>query len=502
MTTIPTADQLFIRATQFPIIICRRCEYAVRPKQVLYHLTHSPHRIPIVQARQVAQTIQHWENIEENPDEIRYPTWIDQPIEGLRTYDDGLLCKRGQCGYVCRNVNGLKNHWRSAHDWSAYSHVGQPTPSELEAGEQAIATACERVVCQRLFARGFGSHYMHVRQPGPDYEPAPPPPRADVVDELIQQLEQRYVDSQPRRQTIRAGPLDEANPWLRRTQWATYLQVTPDEDLPHLLASIKTPPEDAQGQEGAMRAIWEAMDGVARMSQRITKQTGQMIRIEAARTEKDKSPHEPLQAYMDEEQIQRHVEPWQQILMFFARTQVEHDWQSPPYRFTPRQRRAWQALWRYAQDTRGSPDPFDSQRQGQHQGQDQDQDQDQDQGQHHGQHHGQRQGQRQGPGQHQGQEDGSDDAYQMTAIQAACMDFCIELLNQRISAEEYECALVCALAVLGRGRDRWRDAESYPPILSKMIKISRFMVLHKALRLDPNADQILQYMRDRHEVGK
>jgi hypothetical protein len=82
------------------------------------------------------------------------------------------------------------------------------------------------------------------------------------------------------------------------------------------------------------------------------------------------------------------------------------------------------------------------------------------------------------------------------------MDFCIELLNQRISAEEYECALVYALAVLGQGRDRWRDAENYPPILSKMIKISRFIVLHKALRLDPNADQILQYMRDRHEVGK
>lgn len=55
--------------------------------------------------------------------------------------------------------------------------------------------------------------------------------------------------------------------------------------------------------------------------------------------------------------------------------------------------------------------------------------------------------------------------------------------------------------MLGHGRDRWRDAESYPPILSKMIKISRFMILHKALRLDPNAEQILEYMRDRHKVG-
>jgi len=280
----------------------------------------------------------------------------------------------------------------------------------------------------------------------------------------MQQLEQTYADSQASGdQTYQASSIDEANPWLRRTQWAAYLKITP-QGLPHLLASIETPDETREGPEGAVRAIWEAMASVARISQRITKQTGHLIRIEAVRTEKDQSPHQPLQAYMDEEQIQRHVEPWQQVLMFFARTQVDHEWPSPPYRFTARQQRTWQALWRLAQDIRGSPDPIETETQGDRTG------------------------------------DRTDDQYQMTPIQVACMDFCIELLNDRIRAEEYECALICALAVLGRGRDRWRDAESYPPILSKMIKISRFMVLHKALRLDPHAEQILDYMRDRQEV--
>jgi hypothetical protein len=110
---------------------------------------------------------------------------MNQPIEGLRTYDDDILCKRGQYGYVCRNIKSLKKHWRSAHDWSAYSHVGQPTPLELEAGEATIASASERVVCQRLFAHGFGSHYMHVRQPSPQHEPAPPPVQPTLVEELM-----------------------------------------------------------------------------------------------------------------------------------------------------------------------------------------------------------------------------------------------------------------------------------------------------------------------------
>jgi hypothetical protein len=89
----------------------------------------------------------------------------------------------------------------------------------------------------------------------------------------------------------------------------------------------------------------------------------------------------------------------------------------------------------------------------------------------------------------------------LTLIQVACLDFCMELLNQRIQVEEYECALICALAVLGRGENRWRDPESYPPILSKVIKITRFMVVHKAMRLDPNASQMMVLMRERQMDG-
>lgn len=77
------------------------------------------------------------------------------------------------------------------------------------------------------------------------------------------------------------------------------------------------------------------------------------------------------------------------------------------------------------------------------------------------------------------------------------MDFYLQLLNQRVGAEEYQCALICALAVLGCSRDGWQTPESYPPILSKMIKIARFMVLHKALGLDPHAAEIVQFFQHR-----
>ncbi|KAJ5422793.1 hypothetical protein N7491_011238 [Penicillium cf. griseofulvum] len=75
------------------------------------------------------------------------------------------------------------------------------------------------------------------------------------------------------------------------------------------------------------------------------------------------------------------------------------------------------------------------------------------------------------------------------------MDFCIELLNQRIGVSEYESAFVCALAVLGRTSYGWMDTDSYPPILSKILKIARFIVLHKAVRLDPYVDELIASFR-------
>jgi hypothetical protein len=68
------------------------------------------------------------------------------------------------------------------------------------------------------------------------------------------------------------------------------------------------------------------------------------VRLEAIRTEKHQTWYQPLQPYIDQAAIVKHVRPWQQMLMFFACTQKEHTWKSPKYWFTRRQREAWEAL--------------------------------------------------------------------------------------------------------------------------------------------------------------
>ncbi|KAI0568723.1 EntF Non-ribosomal peptide synthetase module protein, partial [Pyrenophora tritici-repentis] len=63
------------------------------------------------------------------------------------------------------------------------------------------------------------------------------------------------------------------------------------------------------------------------------------------------------------------------------------------------------------------------------------------------------------------------------------------LLNHRITRREYDSPLVCALAVLGVKEDGWKGPEQYPPILSAVIKIARFMVVQKGLEMSgPDED--------------
>jgi hypothetical protein len=57
------------------------------------------------------------------------------------------------------------------------------------------------------------------------------------------------------------------------------------------------------------------------------------------------------------------------------------------------------------------------------------------------------------------------------------------LLSQLITRKEYDSPLVCALAVLGVKEDSWKGPEQYPPILSAVIKVTRFIVVQQALEL-------------------
>ena len=242
----------------------------------------------------------------------------------------------------------MKKHWRVAHEWSPAGKGGRPRREQQKKIEDRIRKYCKTVNCQRLLVQGQGSQYFQVQQPSEDGPEAVPINGNVAWAQVGEQMAKAWANVETRAQnSIQAGEKDEVNPWLERTQWLPYLLGM---ERPELLTCIEEPvaepdPRQKQQAEPVEAAIWAAMEGLAWFSQgSVIHRVGVFVRLEAIRTEKHQTRFQPLQPYMDEKSIGEHVRPWQQVLMFFARTQREHAWKSPQYRFTRRQCEAWEAL--------------------------------------------------------------------------------------------------------------------------------------------------------------
>jgi hypothetical protein len=66
-----------------------------------------------------------------------------------------------------------------------------------------------------------------------------------------------------------------------------------------------------------------------------------------------------------------------------------------------------------------------------------------------------------------------------SALDLACLQFCIALLDQRLMGDIYDSVVVGFLAVLGvdKGQEGFRDAPTFTPHLSAIVKIAQLLVL-------------------------
>ncbi|KAL1640735.1 hypothetical protein SLS61_010230 [Didymella pomorum] len=463
-------NQYFEHLAEYQVAVCRECRYAVWPDQIEGHL-QKLHKQPQKKAKAIGDAVRGWANLLQYPIELEIPSNGVDPIPQLPVYDDGLLCllETEQCQHIARTVDSIKVHWRQCHDgWSVGKKRGRPSRTREKAMRTQLGDGCKRVHCQRLFGSRHGSQYFEVRHT-PDSGPQPVPIEGEAAWARVgEEMAKTWANVEDRaKTTIEDGEKDEAAPWLERTGWLPYLNKL---DRPELLASVEEPNIDPEKDEEPVEAtIWSAMDGLARVSQAsVIKRTGIFVRMEAIRTEKHQTRYTPLQAYMDEKSIKERSRPWKQILMFFARTQREHRWKSPKYRFTQQQREAWDALVEQAERDVGGAEMEIA-----------DEDQDEDGEEEEDEMMIDELDDEQDPS----ERDNEPEHAKLRPIEKACLDFCIALLKQTIRRKEYDCAMVCVLAVLGVKEDGWKGPELYPPILSSVIKITRFMVVQHALEL-------------------
>lgn len=75
------------------------------------------------------------------------------------------------------------------------------------------------------------------------------------------------------------------------------------------------------------------------------------------KTRRHQTRYQPLQPYMDASTLAKYSQPWKQVIIFFVRAQIEHEWDSPVYEFTARQRHTWKRFWREARRAADSDRP-------------------------------------------------------------------------------------------------------------------------------------------------
>ena len=441
-------NEIFEVNLELGVILCRHCKCGVRRGQAKAHLKGGNHDLPKAIVNQVSEAVKVWPGISQEAEEGHLPRKFDHRIEGLHVYP-GILCRREEgCEYVCRADNSMKQHWSTVHGYALQEKSGGRSNKAKEENKAKFERFTRKVNCQQVFTSHAGKHFIAVINEEEEMVQNLPDVPKPKMDEFMAEIMNAWkAKNNEIADVIEGEDKYLVNPWLRRTGWADYLAGRNVEEASR---RMELPGEEEGEQsifESTVKEASAAMHAVAVKSQTVIKALGHSIRMEAVRVEKQQTKREPLLAYMDAQAINDHARFWKQIIVFFCRTVgVSRDWNGPTYGFTRRQAKAFNVLWRRA--ARKAEERMEGR-----------------------------------------DDDEEESAVRLDCVQEACLDFAIELLNQRDQGNEYDCALVCALAVMGwHGNGTgWQSVDSYTPILSKMIKVSRFMVVYKALSADEEA---------------
>ncbi|KAH7418858.1 hypothetical protein BKA64DRAFT_635969 [Cadophora sp. MPI-SDFR-AT-0126] len=96
---------------------------------------------------------------------------------------------------------------------------------------------------------------------------------------------------------------------------------------------------------------------------------------------------------------------------------------------------------------------------------------------------------------------------QQRTLDAACLRFCIALLDHRLMGNNFDSVIIGFLAVLGidTAREGFQEANSYTPHLLALIKIAQMLVLQRAVAAAEGGEteypaQMIEVMQDRFMV--
>src|SRR6478736_5495758 len=209
----------FVHLPEFPIIICKSCQFAYVAKEADSHL-RVRHSMPTAERQVIIQQVQAIPGIIQDQAGLPafpFPPPTTKPIPFIAPpSDNGIACNK--CPYVIGIIQGIQKHHREEHgwvnDWKKGGDVAKRAKQERQVPWRT------GVYCQRFFPGRAASRWFEVNR-GCEEEGA--------------RVQQQGADAR----SVQDGDDKwEASKWLGRTGWPRHLEGIDQGELKALMRAI------------------------------------------------------------------------------------------------------------------------------------------------------------------------------------------------------------------------------------------------------------------------
>ena len=434
----------FIHLSEFRVVICKKCQYAVLPSQIDSHFTpQRPHGLMKEDRQRIISRISEIDDLIKDEEALKhgdftFPRDTAEPIIALKTPEiNGFRCTfevsdEVICPYVCNSMRQIQKHSWEMHRWKSTDKGGRPKKNAVKAVYKVPWRS--GVLCQRFFVQGPKSGYFevgrHIERGQTEHAPES---QWEKLEKEIDQGRVRVNEAQ-RRKIEAMNESMEPNPWLRQTGWVQHLGHLDPVELQALVKSVK------EDEEPELYIVHEAFQNMIRAAQSIAvkEAVGKPALLEANRKERGKKAKKPFNSKMTANTFKGYVGYWKQLLSYIIRCEDLEEEKRPGFKFTSKQRLGFDTLMDAVDQLSDYKEENRSK---------------------------------------------DEEEYEKARdeVQRRLLQFCIALLDHDLVDNEYRSAIISGLAVLGIREDKgWENPEDYTPKLSAIIKLARLMVIQMA----------------------
>jgi len=235
-------DQSFTYLSEYRVVICKQCQFAVVPGQILRHLRDHHPSLSKEGQGEVIDRFKDIQDIAHAKEDIRYPEPTSAPVPVLPVYTEGFQCTQAGCQYICQGLKNIQRHYRVEHRWVNPQKRGRQRREERERIEEQKPWR-EGVSYQRFFEYAQWKRFFEVQI---QVQETNDPDDQILTERAYERAKREKSEQKQKRQIEGAANRFQPNAWLDFTGWDNHLAGF---EKASILLTIKPAADEVAGED-------------------------------------------------------------------------------------------------------------------------------------------------------------------------------------------------------------------------------------------------------------